>query len=371
MVARRVAALFLGLGFACTTGSAPPPEWFSRPPASDARFLFFVGDATGAPDPALARETAISKALASLTQFCGAVVTSDFRSVEREQNGVLEQTVSLTVDVAGEELTLREAVVEETTTRPAGRGHDGFARIRWPRAQYQRVLAMQQARGQRALAVFTEAEAAFASARVGPARTLLREARAILGPARAQTPLEDRRFSHTGLLFDAIGQLGERVEAFERDRRSRIAVGVDCQEGGKTASCPNQRVGRLQEQVSASGLLVASAELPPTLARQIASGAAPDVDGPARNAGFVLAATYDIKMLGEENGFVFAHCGARGVLFDTEQRTIVASREVSPKKGGHLDFPKAAEVGCLEAEQDLMRWIPAAIGQVRAEEAPR
>src|SRR5215470_15926919 len=99
----------------------PAPPWFQSPPKSNTH-LYFVGDATQASDEGSARDAAKNKALAELTTYCGAQIKSEGQSVEREANGKYEQVVSLTVDVAGDELTVREAVIKQTVV---GKGSEG------------------------------------------------------------------------------------------------------------------------------------------------------------------------------------------------------------------------------------------------------
>jgi hypothetical protein len=127
-------------------------------------------------------------------------------------------------------------------------------------------------------------------------------------------------------------------------------------------------VGRIKEEVAASGLEVSTTALEPQLARSIATSASPEVGPEVRGSGYVVAVTYDADMLGEEDGFTFARCGARGVLFDTEREKIVSVKEVPPKKGGHLHFEGAVEQGCQEAEADLVTWLGGAIRDATSKE---
>lgn len=352
----------------CAGSTKPAPAWFAEPPPNSGRDLFFVGDASSAPDEGMARDLAVQKALASLSQYCGAVVKSDFTSLERETNGKLEQMVALSVDIAGEELTLREVVVEETSIRKGtSGGFDGFALIRWPRAQYRQVLAMQRARGERALTMFRSAEDAFKASKVDETRTRLDEARQILGPARAQLPLSDPRIAHTGLLWDAVEALDRRVEAFEKARRRVVAVGVDCLAREARIACPKHRVGRVLAKVTDAGLEISDRALPAELTRQIASAAAPQIDAKVRDSGYVLAVTYDARLLGEEDGFTFARCGARGVVYDTDTGRIVGMTEVKGRKGGHIHFEGAAEKGCSQAEKELSGWLGQVVTEMQAD----
>src|SRR5688572_23984649 len=155
-----------------TKAAKGPPEWFHNPPKGGGT-LYFVGDATGSPDEGTARELAIQKALSELTVYCGATIKSDFKSLEKEKNGEYEQEVSMTVDIAGEELTIREAVVKQTIVSETKSKFDAWALVEWPRAQYDEVLRAQKARAMRALALFIEAETATDERRIGDANTKL------------------------------------------------------------------------------------------------------------------------------------------------------------------------------------------------------
>lgn len=353
---------------ACAGSPSPPPSWFTRPPAGNPELLYFVGEATQSPERGLARDLAVQKAIASLTQFCGATVKSDFSSVERETNGQLEQMVALTVDVAGEELTLREAVIEETLVRNgADGGFDAYALIRWPRARYAEVLGMQRARAKRALDVFLEAEIAFTERRVADTRQKLSETMRILGATRAQVALDHSRFAHTGLLFDAAVALGERLEAFERARRGVMAVGLDCRLDGATRPCLPQHVGKVRERVTKAGIEVSATGLPATLARAISDAGGPTVEADVRDSGFVLAVTYDARDLGAQDGFAFARCGARAVVFDTDGGRIVGMTEVKPKKGGHVHLDGAVEKACEPIARDVDAWLERVLPGVREE----
>ncbi|CAN0537299.1 unnamed protein product, partial [Laminaria digitata] len=199
-----LALLVLGLTAGCGTTKAArtgpaAPKWFNSPPKA-ARSLYFVGSASGAFDEQTARELAVQKALSDLTVFCGAQFKSDFQSEEVERNGKLTQSVSLTVDIAGDELTIHEAEIKASET---GAGSDGtwdaYALIQWPKAQYEAVLASQRQRAERALAVFLEADAAAKRLQLAQAQDKLKEAKMILGPMKAQVPLKHRTFTNSGL----------------------------------------------------------------------------------------------------------------------------------------------------------------------------
>ena len=366
---QRMTVLLLTLATSCGGPQrvAPPPSWYGQPPVHTASNLYFVGDASGQANEETARELAIQKALAALTHYCGAVVKADFNSVEVETNGRSEQSVSLTVDVAGEELTLREVAVKSAVVRPGREGVDGFVLIRWPRAQYTAVLARQRARGQRALDIYLSAEAALESLQIQAARTRLREAQHVLGPARAEVQLEDSRFAHTGLLWDALEAFQQRLDEFEAARQKVVAVGVDCAEAGSSVRCPPERLGHIREQVTAKGFQVSSQKLSSTVARHIADSSSPRVNTQLRRAGYIIAAIYNANVAGTEDGFTFARCGARAVLYDTDSQRILQTTEVDPKKGGHIHAKGAIKRGCAAAERDLVTWISGVLATIQGQ----
>jgi hypothetical protein len=333
------------------------PAWFNSPPKG-ARSLFFVGSAAGAADEQMARDLAIQKALSELTVFCGANIKSDFKSHEEERNGQLTQSVELTVDIAGDELTIREAVVKSTETGAASDGTwDAYALVEWPKGQYEAVLASQRQRAEQALAAFLEAEAASKAMRLAEASTRLKEAKKILGPMKAQVPLDNERFRNSGLLWDAVEALKARLTSQEQERQKVFHVAVECSENGKAAECVEHRIGAIKAGVAKDGFLVSSAAVPSPLARQILASANPSGDAVLRSAGFVLAVHYNAKLSAQEDGFTFVHCGGRGVIYDTDADRIVQVHEVKPKKAGHVSFKGAAEKSCGEVEKALTEWL--------------
>lgn len=357
------AAVILAAGslIACpatTRQAARPiaPKWFNNPPAPG-RLLFFVGSTSNASDEQTARELAIQKALSELTVFCGANIKSDFVSEEVEKNGQLTQSVSLTVDIAGDELTIREAVVKETKIAVGPDGSwDAYALLQWPKAQYEAVLKNQRDRAERALALFNEADAAASAMQLAQAKSKLAEAKQILGPMKAQVPLRHSKFTNSALLWEAVAALKIRLTNLEKERRSVFHVAVVCEAQGKSG-CPSHRTGAVKQKVSSLGYRVSTERIDPAMALEVLGSNTPKADASLRSAGFLLAVQYQAKLTAKEDGFVFVHCGARGVVYDTDANRIADLHEVKPMKGGHVHFDGALEKGCAKAETALLQWM--------------
>jgi hypothetical protein len=339
-----------------TRAAKGPPEWFHNPPKG-ARTLFFVGDATGAPDEATARELAVQKALSELTVYCGATIKSDFQSVEREANGKYEQMVSMTVDIAGEELTIREAVVKQTVVGESGKTFDAWALIEWPRTQYEAVLQAQRARAMRALALFLEAETATSDRRVGDANTKLREAQDVLGPMKAQIPIDHQQYHNSALLQDAMMALRLRLKEIGLERKKVMAVVLNCSLDGNPASCRDEWVGEVRQIVSGSGFKVSADNVSSTLASAILTSSSPQTDATVRSSGYVVAARYDAKLTAHEDGVHYVHCGARAVVFDTDANRILQVKEVAPIKGAHPQQAGAIKLACNKAGKEMIGWL--------------
>jgi hypothetical protein len=361
----RITATFLAasLGLAgCVSGggrrAAEAPKWVTQRPAPTASRLYFVGEASGQSDEASARAQARAMAINELTVYCGATVKSESEDRQEEQNGVLVSTYAVTVDIAGDELTLREATVKETVTTQADDGSfTGYVLLEWPRAQYENVLAMQRARAERALALYLEAEAASDGNRFQEARAKLADTRSILGPMRSQIPLRHEKLKTSALLADAAQALATHLDAREAERKKVVAVAVECNEDKAPKACKSQRVGSVREAVAGSGLKVSADGVPSDVAREILASGSPRTDAAVRASGLVLAVQYDADLLAREDGFVFVHCGARGVMYDTDAHRIVQVKEVKPVKGGHVHFEGAAEKGCQKAEEEVLGWV--------------
>ncbi len=332
------------------------PKWFNNPPAPG-RLLYFVGSASNAADEQMARELAIQKALSELTVFCGANIKSDFVSKEVEKNGQLTQSVSLTVDIAGDELTIREAVIKETKIEAATDGTwDAYALLQWPKAQYKAVLKNQRDRAERALVLFTEADDAANAMQLAQAKSKLSEAKQILGPMKAQVPLGHSKFTNSALLWEAVAALRVRLATLEKERRSVFHVAVLCEAEGKSG-CPSHRTGAVKQKVSSLGFRVSTDRVAKSVVGEVLASNTPKADASLRSAGFLLAVQYRAKLTAKEDGFVFVHCGVRGVVYDTDANRIADLHEVKPMKGGHVHFEGALEKGCAKAETALLQWM--------------
>jgi hypothetical protein len=142
-----------------------------------------------------------------------------------------------------------------------------------------------------------------------------------------------------------------------KERKKLVAVAVLCDHDGKQAACDSRWVGTVKQRVAGGGLRVLSSPVSPGVARQILQQTSPETDATIRSAGYVLAVRYDAKLTAKEDGFTFVHCGARGVVFDTDKNRVVSVKEVKPVKGGHVHFKGAMEKGCSKVEKDVVAWL--------------
>lgn len=317
-----------------------------------------MGDAAGASDESMARDLAIQKALADLTTYCGASVKSEFKSLEREANGRSEQVVSLQVDVAGDEITLREAVVRQTVVGKDSSGlYGAYALVEWPRVQYEAVLASQRERGNRALAQYLDADSAMKENDTVRAKQLWKEAKTTLGPQKSQVPLEHPQYKNTGLLWDAIVSLGERLDNSAKEKKNVYAVTVTCMREGKPSNCNASRVGTLRQALGKAGKKVATDAVPAATAVSILDSDNPALDKSVRNTGYVVAVRYTADLQAIDGPFTFVRYGARLVVFDVAAERVVETQEISPEKEGHPNFEGAMEKGFNTAEKKLVKWI--------------
>lgn len=345
--------------------SIPAPPWFKSPPHST-QSLFFVGDATGAADEGTARDLARSKALHELTTFCGASIKSEGQSLEREANGKYEQVVSLTVDVAGDELTVREAVVRQAVT---GRGADGtydaFVLLEWPRAEYEGVRRAQADRAGRALALYLEADTLAKDLDVLAAGAKLKEAKAILGPMRTQVPLDHPTYRNSGLLWDAISALSDRLAHLDQERKAVFAVALLCTRETQPIACRTEHAGTIGQAVARGGAKVSAEKVPEGVAREILTSSSPKPDRTLRSAGFVVAVELDAELIGKDQYFSYYRGKAHAVLFDTETNRIVDQQEFAGDKVGHPSGEQATEKAFSTVEKQVTSWVEGAVGKKR------
>ena len=345
----------------------PAPKWFATAQgASDPRYLYFVGSTNAADDESSARDLAVQKALHELSVYCGATLTTDFNSIEVQKNGELNREVALTVSVAGEEVSIQEATADKWSVgRGSDRRYDAYVRLKWPRRQFDKVRAAQRAKARQALSLYLKAEAATDDYRMADAKRLLREARQSLGPTRGQTPLDHPKYQNSGLVFDAAEALADRIRDIEKQRRGVIAVSVTCRENDAAKTCASRWVGKIRQRVTQTGLEIASQPVSRPTAAAILDSQSPQPDAALRASSFVLAVKYDARLSSTEGGFIFARCGARGVMFDTDQKDVLSVTEVKPQKGGHVNFEGAVKKGCAKAETRLIAWIDQTVAALK------
>ncbi len=350
-------ALFGAGTWACSSAPVKPPAWFAQPKPSDTQFLYFLGDAN-AREEAMARELAVQKALYELSIYCGASLTTDFSSVEIEKNGQLNQEVSLTVDVAGEEISIQEAATESwSVQKNSAGGYNAYVRLKWPKTQFARVQQARRAKAKRSLELYLEAERAVEAYQLRKAERLIRETRQALGPTRSSIPLSHPKLSNSGLVFDAVEALKARLDQLRPERESSMAVTVVCEIKDQPDQCASRWVGKIRERVGKAGFQIASAPVPRPTTKAILDSRAPELDTSTRASRYVLALRYNTWQSAVEYGFVYARCGARAVLFDVDLNEIRQVKEVKPEKGGHVNFPGAMTIACRKAESQVLAWM--------------
>ncbi|MEM7678148.1 MAG: hypothetical protein AAF449_19325 [Myxococcota bacterium] len=347
---------------ACTGAQVAAPSWFTSPAKSDRQFLYFVGDASDASDESTARELAVQKALYELSVYCGADLTTDFKSVEIERNGELNQEVSLTVDVAGRDISIREATTDKWVVGRGKQGFNAFVRLKWPVREYNNVRAAQRDSARVALDRLSAAEEAFEAHRWSESKRLVREAKQAIASVPNQIPLEDPKYPRSGLVFDGIRGLEQRLKEADDRRRRVIAVSISCTQNGADQPCASRWVGHIKQRITQAGMEIATAPVSPMAAKAILGAQTPTYDAGLRASRYVLAVKYAATHSGMQDGFAFARCGARGVMFDTEQNDVLQVGEVKPQKGGHVNFDGAVRKACEKAEAELVAWLEQNIG---------
>ncbi len=337
----------------------PAPGWFTKRPKGITD-IYFVGDTSAAPDESTARELAIQKAFTELTTYCGANIKSDFQVVDSEQNGQRSYSVTASLDVAGDEITVERALVTKVIVGKASDGSfDSYALLKWPKAEFAKVQARKKERAERALALYQEADTAAKGNEMAKAQDKLKEARGILGDYKSQIPLEHPELKNSALLWDAMEALKGRLQKFAEERKRIFAVNVVCTKDGKANACPSYRVGAIREKVSKAGFKVSSKATPMDTVNQIIDSGSPQTTTDIRSVGHVLAVRYEAKFKAKEDGFVFVRCTGRGVVFDTDANKVVKVKQVSPQKGGHIRLDGAIKKGCNKVEKELVQWLNA------------
>lgn len=364
--------LTLALGACSTAGTqrAAAPAWFERP-SHEPHALAFVGDATDAPDEASARQRAVERALHELTLFAGAVVRTDSKSFVAEKNGQLDQSVELSVEVAGEPMTVREVTIQEVVVRPAPAGFDAYARILWPKSQHEALLQARRAQGDRAAALYDEAVGLRQERLYTDARARLREARRLVGPPEAAVPLSHPRLSNSRILSEAIDALGAEIDAEEQQNADVCAVAVVCQQDGSEVPCEAHRFGATQDSVKKAGRRLAPSPVPPATARGILSAEAPNLSPELRALGCLVLTELELEALAEEREVLYVRYRAKSLVYEPRSGRIVEVYEVPPGKEGFpiLDGQKqralegAKKRGFDRAQDQVHRWLGGALSR--------
>ena len=361
---QRVFAVSLVLAAACGSSTRtvePAPKWFPTPPKARG-VLLFAGDATQQPGEGQARDQAIAKALDSLSVYCGAKITSESKSFQRETNGQLETIVEMSVDVAGEQIEIREMNVKELLVHEASDGtYDGYAMIEWPRAQYEAVLAAKRNKAKRALDLHLAAKGLFGERDFGGAKGKLREARGLLGGSVSIVKLDHPKIQDSGVLRSAMSALRSQIEAAEKEAKSVCAVAVRCLKEGVESQCRASRAGSVQQAVSGAGRKVSADAVPSDVTAAILTSSNPDVGRQVRGAGCVVAVQYPATLREKSKPFTFVDYGARVVVFDTSSKRIVDSHEWPPRKMGHVNFNGAMKKGFDKVEREVTQRVKAAL----------
>lgn len=340
---------------ACAAAPRPPPPapaWFEKVPESR-ESLYFSGSSSAAPSPERARELAFQKAMSALVTFVGARVRSDFNSFEREQNGVHEQSVDLVVEVAGEEQTLRGVRLKDSATLESGGGWDGYALIEWPKKEREAVLAAAQARAQRALELYRQAEQARRSGDLSLALEGLKNTLDLLGASRAPLPLPDPELSTTETLRAAALSLRDRVEAERAAKKKRCALGLRCLRDGAASPCRAEHLAAFEGSITEAGLALAPGPIGAQSIAAILEGGGQSLEPGLESVGCVVAVELSSETLGKVGPFFYARGSGRLAIFDVESRQIRKTAQAKPDKVGHISEDQVAEKGYQQAEKAL------------------
>lgn len=365
-----------GALWACSTGAATrgvAPAWFQRP-SHEAHALAFVGDATDAPDESSARQRAVERALHELTLFAGAIVRTDSKSFVAEKNGQLDQSVELSVEVAGEPMTVREVTIQEVVVQPAPAGFDAYARILWPKSQHAALLAARSAQAERAAALYEAGLTLRKDRLYADARAKLREAKRLVGPPEAAVPLAHPTLQNSRILGEAIDALGLEIDTEEKQNDDVCAVGVLCQEDGRETPCEAHRFGATQDSVKKAGRRLAPEPVPPELMRGILASESPDLSPSLRALGCLVLTELHLEALAEEQQVLYVRYRAKSLVYEPRSGRIVDVYELPPGKEGFpiLDgqkkraFDGAKKRSFDRAQDQVLRWLGGALAKVRS-----
>jgi hypothetical protein len=382
---RRLAALLAFTLAGCASGgareTAQAPAWFedcrdrlskagaaaSEHPhlaklaqATGADALYFCADADGASED-LAKELAAQKALGQLTIYVGATVKSEEKVKDVERNGASEQEVSATVDVAGQEVVIKQARVKKSVVQRVGRAYSAWAMIEWPRSEYEALLGAEKTRAMKALEIYLSAEKAVAELDLDSAKRELKEARELLGPTRSAIALDSEKVPNSAVLRTSIDSLGERIASLDQERKNVCAVGLVCMKDGSPTACRPSRVGMLRDAISHSGHKVSSDAPPDEVVSAILASSAPKVDAKIRASGCIVAVRLTSDLMEAGNPFTFVSVGGSAAIYDTASNRILTVHEIKPTKVGHVSYDGAMQKGFDDVTKQLAEKISASL----------
>ncbi len=379
-MAKSTHPILLGLlaaHMACSTSAAtnraPAPAWFERP-SHGPTTLLFVGDASDAPDEAMARQRAVERALHELTLFAGAIVKTDSKSFAAERNGQLDQSVELSVEVAGETMTVREVTIEEVVVQPAPRGFDAYARISWPRKEHEALLGARKAQAERAAELYEQALGLRKDRLYADARARLKEASRLVGPKESALPISHASLTNSRILGEAIDALGTEIDAEEKQNADVCAVGVVCAENGRPATCESHRFGATQDSVKKAGRRLSTEAVSNDLARGILSSESPALSPALRALGCLVLTELHLDQVAEERDVLYVRYRAKSLVYEPRSGRIVEVFEVPPGKEGFpiLDGQKqralegAKKRSFDRAQDQVLRWLGGALSRTRS-----
>ncbi|MFO0729176.1 MAG: hypothetical protein U1E65_35685 [Myxococcota bacterium] len=351
---RRLALLGL-LCFGCA--SAPPPAppapaWFDHPPTAEDTY-FFVGNVTAAESSEKARDLAVQKAMAELVAFVGAKVQSEERSIQREDNGVDQQHVSVSVEISGAPVSLRGVAVKSAEVLPSGKGFDGYALLAWPKAEREALVKEAGLRGERALALYVAAVKAFGAVAFNQAAQGVDAALALLGAGGPVAPLEDPELKNTELLRAALESMKARIAAEQTTRRQVCALGLRCLKDGASVPCKSNHQSLFATQITEAGRTLAPEEVSGDHVAAILGGGEVAPEPGWARIGCVVAVELISENLGKTGPFYFGRGSGRAAIYDVTTRQIVSSARSKPDKVGHISSEEVVEKAFEHAEKEL------------------
>jgi hypothetical protein len=174
---------------------------------------------------------------------------------------------------------------------------------------------------------------------------------------KAQIPIDHDKYHNSSLLQDAMLALRLRLKEIASERKKVMAVVVNCSLDGSELPCREEWIGEIRQIVSGAGFKVSADNVSTALAAAILTSSSPQTDATVRSSGYVIATRYDAKATAHEDGVHYVHCGARGVVFDTDASRILQVKEVAPIKGAHPQQPGAIKTACGKAGKEMVGWL--------------